>query len=457
MKPSLRIVGRESVRRTRQGTMKPLRARQKLGKYRIVKKLGDGGFAVVYHALDTITGVPVALKIPHASLMTGDSLGAFRREVKLTAKLDHPNILPIKDAGFIDSWFVIATPLGKRTLADRLHTRVSAATLLAFTRQMLDALAYAHRKGIMHCDVKPENFILFPENQLRLADFGIARFARNTVRGSGSGTVGYLAPEQALGKPSMRSDVFSLALIIYRMFAGRLPEWPFEWPPPGSQRLAASVHPDFVALLRRALTVDHRKRFADAERMRAAFDRIRTRALRPAKTGRRRRAERVSPPVGGWRTVRYREFQRRLGKPLETRFHCGRCGGPVSEQMRGCPWCGTKRDKHTGDSRFPKRCPRCRRGVKSDWRFCPWCFGGMICDSSQMRYTDKRYCEKCANANCFGSHLMAWMRYCPWCRVKVRRKWLIPGMNTRCGTCGWGVATEYWEFCPWCTRRLRRN
>jgi serine/threonine protein kinase len=105
---------------------------------------------------------------------------------------------------------------------------------------------------------------------LRLADFGIARFAQHTVRASGSGTVGYLAPEQALGKPSLRSDVFALGLVLYRMFAGQLPEWPFEWPLPGARRLSATVSPEFVKLLRRALAVDHRKRFADAERMQRA-------------------------------------------------------------------------------------------------------------------------------------------------------------------------------------------
>jgi serine/threonine protein kinase len=97
---------------------------------------------------------------------------------------------------------------------------------------MIEAVAYAHRQRIIHCDIKPENFILFPDNRLRLTDFGIARVAQNTVAGSGSGTVGYMAPEQAMGKPSMRSDVFSLGLVIYRMLTGQLPEWPFEWPPP---------------------------------------------------------------------------------------------------------------------------------------------------------------------------------------------------------------------------------
>lgn len=434
--------------------VKALRAREKLGKYRIIRRLADGGFATVYHALDTITGVPVALKIPHPGYMSSESLAAFRQEVKLTAKLDHPNILPIKDAGFIDDRFVIASPMGERTLADRLHHRVSTALLFSFARQMLDALAFAHRKGIMHCDVKPENFILFPENVLRLADFGIARFARHTVHASGSGTVGYLAPEQALGKPSMRSDVFSLGLIFYRMFTGHLPEWPFEWPPPGYARLTRTLHPQLIELLRRALSVDHKARFADAERMRAAFNRVRPQALRPVRNARRKRIT-AQPTAGGWRTLRFKEFQRRFKRILESRFTCGRCGGPVSEPMRACPWCGNKREKFFGATRFPARCPRCRRGVKSDWRFCPWCYGGAISDNQDCRYTDRRYVARCPNPSCTGQHLMAFMRYCPWCRHKVRRRWPLADLNTRCGVCGWGVATDYWDFCPWCTRRIR--
>jgi len=435
--------------------LKPLRVRQTLGKYRIVKRLADGGFATVYHALDTITGVPVALKVPHPGNMSSDSLDAFRREVKLTAKLDHPNILPIKDAGFIDEYFVIATPMGQRTLADRLHRRIATATLIDFARQMLEALAFAHRKGIMHSDVKPENFILFPDNHLRLADFGIARFARHTIHASGSGTVGFLAPEQALGRPSMRSDVFSLGLIFYRMFAGFLPEWPFHWPPPGFSRISKTLHPDLITLIRRALTVDHRKRYVDAEQMRVAFERIRPHALRPLRAGHRRRRSTSSQTSGGWRTLRFREFQRRFKNMLETRCNCHRCGGPVAESMRACPWCGVKRERHVGPTTFPRRCSRCRRGVKADWRFCPWCFGPAISDSAGRRYSDKRYTGRCANTECPGKDLMAWMRYCAWCRRKVRQHWAIPGVSTRCATCRWGVVPDYWDFCPWCARRIR--
>ena len=257
-----------------------LRARQKFGKYRIERRLGEGGFATVYQAMDLIEGIRVALKIPHASVMNDEVLTDFRNEVRLTARLDHPNILPLKNASFIDGKFVIVTPLGEKSLADRLRLRISFEKVLDFADQMLQAVAYAHGQRIMHCDIKPENMVLFPNNRLKLTDFGIAKVSLKTVRSSGSGTLGHMAPEQAMGQPSFRSDVFSLGLIIYRMLSGRWPEWPFEWPPPGYSRMRRRVHPELLEFLHRALQIKPRKRFRDAEQMLQTFRRIKPRVLR---------------------------------------------------------------------------------------------------------------------------------------------------------------------------------
>jgi len=267
-----------------------LKARQKLGKYRIEKRLSEGGYATVYRAFDTIEGVHVALKIPRDHTMDEESLKNFRREVRLAARLEHPNILPLKDASVIDNHFVITFPLGVRTLADRLSKRLSIRTALAFSQQILDALAYAHEQKIVHCDVKPENMVLFAGDRLRLGDFGIAKFALRTIKGSGTGTVGYMAPEQAMGKPSQRSDVFSAGLIIYRMFTGEWPEWPYTWPPPGIRKLRARIHPDFIAFLKKAIDADPRRRFSGGEQMRNAFLRLKPRVLIHAERRRSRTA-----------------------------------------------------------------------------------------------------------------------------------------------------------------------
>lgn len=215
-----------------------LRTRQRLGKFRIVRRIAQGGFADVYRAYDTVEGIHVALKIPSPILLADRALDDFLKEVRITARLDHPNILHLKWAGFIDDRFVMVYPLGERTLADRMATRMSLRQAMDYAQQMLEATAFAHHKRVIHCDIKPENFILFADDRLKLGDFGIAKFvSRYTLSASGSGTVGYVAPEQAMGKPSLRSDVFSLGLIIYRILTGRLPEWPFEWPLPGHDRL----------------------------------------------------------------------------------------------------------------------------------------------------------------------------------------------------------------------------
>ena len=203
-----------------------LRARQKLGKYRIEKRLSDGPLAAVYKAYDTIHGQRVALKIPHENAMDEYFLQDFRREAQLAAKLEHKNILPVRDASFIDGRFVIVMPLGLQSLADRMRRRLSTKSAMSFAEQALEAVARAHEVKVIHCDIKPDNFIIFPNGQLKLTDFGVSKVAQRTVRASGSGTVGYIAPEQAVGRPMFQSDVFSLGLVLYELFTGKLPSWP---------------------------------------------------------------------------------------------------------------------------------------------------------------------------------------------------------------------------------------
>lgn len=174
----------------------------------------------------------------------------------------------------IDEKLVIALPLGEETLTARMQRRMSTRQVVYWFEQVVEAVAFAHRHKIIHCDIKPDNIILFDDNELRLADFGIARMARKTVQGSGSGTLGYMSTEQAMGKVSFRSDVFSVGLIGYRMLTGELPEYPFDWPPPGYARLRGKVHPSLIALLKRSMDPEPRRRFRDAERMLGAYDAI---------------------------------------------------------------------------------------------------------------------------------------------------------------------------------------
>ncbi|HMP07862.1 MAG TPA: serine/threonine-protein kinase, partial [Lacipirellulaceae bacterium] len=435
----------------RSAPMKPLRAKQKLGKYLIERKLGEGGFSVVYQAKDTIEGIRVALKVPHAHLLTDAAMEGFRKEVRLVARLEHPNILSLKNAQFIDEYFVIVTPYGLMTLDERLSRRLPFDTAMDYAGQMLSAVSYAHSQRIIHCDIKPDNFILFEGNRLRLTDFGVAKVAQRTLRASGAGTLGYMAPEQAMGRPSYRSDVFALGLVLYQMFSGRLPEYPFHWPPPGHALLEKRVNAGFLHLLRRALEVAPQKRFADARAMLAAFGRVKAhhggRAVK-------KKAVKSSRRTADWKEIQRRQFQQEFGKVLDTDHHCPSCQGPVSESMQSCPWCGKPRLAHEGSTDFPLRCTRCRRGMKLDWSYCPWCYGPGFEPSSTRQYSDIRYTARCQNQRCSRKLLMPFMRYCPWCHRKVRRKWKLPESKHSCRHCGWGVASGYWSYCPWCAKRL---
>ena len=118
-----------------------IKPKQQLGKYRIECKLGEGGCAAVYRALDTIEGVRVALKVPFQNRINDSWLNEFKREIRINAQLHHPNILPVKNAEILEGLPMVAYPLGERTLADRLRSRISVETSVHVIDQLLDAVA----------------------------------------------------------------------------------------------------------------------------------------------------------------------------------------------------------------------------------------------------------------------------------------------------------------------------
>ena len=269
MAPTLKIFRSDSDQPS------PLRIGMRLDKYRLTRRLGEGGFATVYAASDLVEDRKVALKIPdNRHLANAQSLDDMHREVRIMAKLEHPCVLQLKDARFINGHFVIAFPLGDETLADRLTRRLSRATAMDYAVQMISAVAYAHDQKVLHRDIKPENFVLFPDQVVRLTDFGLARIEKGGHEVSGSGTLGYIAPEQAMGKPTFRSDVFSLGLVIYRMFAGDVPEYPFD-SLPGFNRLRKGMSRDFLAIIKKAIDPMPSRRFRDAVAMHNAVSKIR--------------------------------------------------------------------------------------------------------------------------------------------------------------------------------------
>lgn len=249
---------------------KLLRVGGKLGKYKLLRRLGQGAFARVYAGFDTIEQRHVALKIPHTP--DQEALDDALHEVRVMGKLSHPNILGMRGADFVEGHLVLTFPLGLESLDERLKRRVGRRRAIEYTRQLLEGLAHAHERKVVHRDIKPDNIIVF-ESGLKISDFGAARASCRTRYGTSVGTVGYMAPEQGLGRSSPRADVFSMGLVLYRMTTGRLLEWPFEWPGPGGARLG-TWPPVWSEFLRGALELHEHRRYPNGERMLSAFESI---------------------------------------------------------------------------------------------------------------------------------------------------------------------------------------
>lgn len=244
---------------------------REVGKYRLDRKIGRGGFAVVYKARDTVQRIDVALKLPLDEPSDRD-LDELEDEIEIVCKLDHPNILPVLNADYVFSrCLVVAHPLGERNLGDRMDYRMATHRILTISEQILAALGHAHDRGVIHCDVKPENLICFPKDHVKLGDFGMAKLGKGVQKTSHpGGTLGYMAPELAMGYPEPASDVFSAGILIYEMLARDVPEWPFDWPPPGLRRVER-LAPELLPVLRRATRPEAKRRYKDAKAMLTAF------------------------------------------------------------------------------------------------------------------------------------------------------------------------------------------
>ena len=217
------------------------------GRYRIERELGGGGMAMVYLARDERHDRDVALKVLRPELAAVIGAERFLNEIKTTANLQHPHILPLHDSGNVDGtvWYVMPSVEGE-SLRDRLtrETQLPLDDALQITREVAGALDYAHRHGVIHRDIKPEN-ILLHDGRAMVADFGIALAVsrteggtRITETGMSLGTPHYMSPEQALGDKTIdaRTDVYALGCVLYEMLAG---EPPFTGP--SAQAIVAKV------------------------------------------------------------------------------------------------------------------------------------------------------------------------------------------------------------------------
>lgn len=201
-------------------------------RYQLLHQLGAGGMAVVYRAHDRMLERPVAIKLLRQDFSEDPAFRErFRQEARAAANLSHPNIVTVHDFGFdagrlfIVMEFVPGTDL-KTMIKQRGKFGVDEA--LQMIVQASEGIGYAHRAGLVHCDVKPHNMLAAPDGRLKVTDFGIARALASIHPDEQAdvvwGSPQYFAPEQASGQaPSPASDVYSLGVILYEMLAGRLP------------------------------------------------------------------------------------------------------------------------------------------------------------------------------------------------------------------------------------------
>ena len=280
-----------------------------------------------------------------------------------------------------------------------------------------------------------------------MGDFGISlRFKGRMKTVDDFGTPGYVAPEQAYGRPTYRSDCFAVGVILYEFVTGVVPRWPFRWPLRGHKRLRERTNTAMVRFLRKSLTLEPEKRFGDAGQMLTAL-------LQAAPKGLQKGLALQPDTVRklDWRKVRRDAFVKRYGKVFPSLVKCIKCGEPIAECMLLCPWCGSEDNRFDRRSSLSHICPTCHRGVLPEWRFCPWCYGCGFQSPRAARTAGVRYNTKCKYCD---SKMMRFMRYCPWCHRKVRKPWRVRPFPEICTKCGWSVDTEFWNYCPWCKQSM---
>lgn len=255
------------------------RVGQQLGNYRIVRLLGEGGFAEVYLGEHLYLGTQAAIKILHARLTT-DDMEQFRSEARTIARLEHPNIVRVLDFGIEDKTpYLVMGYAPNGTLRQYYHRGVSLplAIIVSYVKQIAGALQYAHDQKIIHRDVKPENMLLGRHHEVLLSDFGIAlatQSSRYQHTQEVVGTVAYMAPEQIQGKPRPASDQYSLGIVVYEWLTGERPfqgsftevavQHTLATPPPLHQKLP-SISGDVELVVLTALDKNPEQRFVNIQ------------------------------------------------------------------------------------------------------------------------------------------------------------------------------------------------
>jgi serine/threonine protein kinase len=204
---------------------------RELGRYKIIEVIGEGGMASVYKGFDTRLDREVAIKIIRTNFGSKDILlKRFEREARVSAQLSHPNIVPIYDFGeFEGSPYIVMQLMPGDTLKSKIGTPMNYLDAIRLLLPIAQALGYAHKRGVIHRDVKPSNIVFNEIGNPMLSDFGIARLIEDddvsgiTASGMGIGTPEYMAPEQWQGKSVAQSDIYSFGVILFELITGKKP------------------------------------------------------------------------------------------------------------------------------------------------------------------------------------------------------------------------------------------
>jgi serine/threonine-protein kinase len=272
-------------------------------RYRLIEQIGSGGMSVIYKGQDLELGRLVAVKVLRPSLV-GDPefLMRFRREAQAAANLSHPNIVTVHDVGqdgpkthYIVMEYVPGQDL-KKIIRSRGSFEVDAA--LAITTEICKGVGYAHRAGLVHCDVKPQNVLITSDNCIKVTDFGIARaLSSQPIENQDVvwGSPHYFSPEQAAGEtPTPASDVYSVGIVLFELLTGRLPFTGQDYrelalahlkeQPPSILDLNPSLPPELDRVIRKVLAKEPSTRYRTADQMGRILEKYREQGQQPTAT-----------------------------------------------------------------------------------------------------------------------------------------------------------------------------
>jgi serine/threonine-protein kinase len=271
-----------------------------IGKFEIRREIGRGAMGVVYEGYDPLIKRVVALKTIRADQLAGDDpagvIARFRREAQAAGRLNHPNIVAIYDFGEDNGvWYIAMEIIRGRELKECFETneRFRIADIVRIMLQVLNALDYSHRQGVVHRDIKPANIFLLPDGSVKVADFGIAHIESSSLTQVGTvmGTPSYMSPEQIMGLPvDGRSDLFSAGVILYQFLTGERPfsgsatttmQKVLKEEPLPPTTLNVQLPPAMDAVVRKALAKRSDERFQTAQEF---ADALRATAAVPATT-----------------------------------------------------------------------------------------------------------------------------------------------------------------------------